>query len=85
MTDTNDEGSWDVPELEHAELVQMRIRLIALETIVAALLSTASDEQRQIVAAYADNIRARPDAKRHPLTEYAAEEIERLLNRSDSA
>lgn len=82
MNDAKDNGNWDVPELDHAELVQMRIRLIALETIAAALLSTASEDQRKAVAAAADNIRARPDATRHPLTEFAAEEVDRLLARA---
>ena len=45
VSTVNEDGSWDIPEPDHAELVQMRIRLITLENIVLGLLSGASDEQ----------------------------------------
>lgn len=83
MTEQEKEGKWDVRELGHSELVQMRIRLIALETVAAALLATASLEQRRAVAEAAENIRARPGSKRHPLTEFAADEVESLLARGE--
>ena len=42
MSAVNDDGSWEVPEPDKAELVQMRIRLITLENIVLGLLSGAA-------------------------------------------
>ena len=45
MSTVNDDGSWQVPEPDHAELVQMRIRLITLENIGLGLLSGARSEQ----------------------------------------
>ena len=35
----------DIPELTNAELVALRIRVIALENLLISLLSTASDHQ----------------------------------------
>ena len=43
------DGQWDVPPLDHSELVQMRIRLIALETIVTGLLCDISPQQRAAI------------------------------------
>ncbi|PHR69974.1 MAG: hypothetical protein COA64_16285, partial [Henriciella sp.] len=68
MSTVNEDGSWDIPEPDHAELVQMRIRLITLENIVLGLLSGASDEQIDQIRKRADMIEPRPEASRHPLT-----------------
>lgn len=83
MTDPDGQGKWEVRELDHSELVQMRIRLIALETVATALLATATPEQRRAVAEAAENIRARPSSTRHPLTEFAANEVDSLLRRGE--
>jgi hypothetical protein len=44
-------GAWklDVPYLTNAELVQLQVRLIALENLLIALLAEASDEQLDLV------------------------------------
>ena len=82
MSTVNEDGSWDIPEPDHAELVQMRIRLITLENIVLGLLSGASDEQIDQIRKRADMIEPRPEASRHPLTELAAGDIRKFLERA---
>ena len=82
MSTVNDDGSWQVPEPDHAELVQMRIRLITLENIVLGLLSEASDEQIEQIKKRAAMIEPRPDTSRHPLTELAAGDMRKFLERA---
>ena len=82
VSTVNGDGSWDIPEPDHAELVQMRIRLITLENIVLGLLSGASDEQIDQIRKRADMIEPRPEASRHPLTELAAGDMRKFLERA---
>ena len=82
MSTVNENGSWDIPEPDHADLVQMRIRLITLENIVLGLLSGASDEQIDQIRKRADMIEPRPEASRHPLTELAAGDMRKFLERA---
>ena len=82
VSTVNENGSWDIPEPDHAELVQMRIRLITLENIVIGLLSGASDEQIDQIRKRADMIEPRPEASRHPLTELAAGDMRKFLERA---
>nr|WP_237487417.1 hypothetical protein [Parapontixanthobacter aurantiacus] len=63
-------------------MVQMRIRLITLENIVLGLLSGASDEQIDQIRKRADMIEPRPEASRHPLTELAAGDMRKFLERA---
>jgi len=82
VSTVNENGSWDIPEPDHADLVQMRIRLITLENIVLGLLSGASDEQIDQIRKRADMIEPRPEASRHPLTELAAGDMRKFLERA---
>ncbi|WP_324827766.1 hypothetical protein [Qipengyuania zhejiangensis] len=82
MSRVNEDGSWDIPEPDHAELVQMRMRLITLENIVLGLLSGASDEQIERISKRADMIEPRPEASRHPFTELAAGDMRKFLERA---
>ena len=50
----------DTPELTNAELVQLRIRVIALENLVIALLAQASDSQLCLVREMAGLFRQGP-------------------------
>lgn len=76
-TRLSDDGSWQVPEPGQSELVQMRIRLIALENILVGLLSGASEEQIGAIEKRADTIE--PKASRHPLTELASKDMRKLI------
>ncbi|MBU1253886.1 hypothetical protein [Erythrobacter sp. SD-21] len=73
----------DVPVLSDAEMIQLRIRVIALENIVLSLLSEADDAQLERVAEMADLITPRPDATQHPLTIHAATQMRQLVERAN--
>ena len=57
------EARCEVPELTNAELVQLRVRVIALENLVISLLAEASDRQLDLIremAAFIPQDRASP-------------------------
>ena len=71
-----------VPELTNAELVQLRIRVIALENIVISLLAEASDTQLNLARKMAAFISPRPGFTHHPLTIHAATKMIDLVDRA---
>jgi hypothetical protein len=72
----------EVPQLSNAELVQLRIRVIALENVVIALLAQAPDRQLDLVREMAAYISPRPGFTQHPLTVHAAAEMIHLVERA---
>ncbi len=50
----------DMPLLSNAELVQLRVRVIALENVIIGLLSSGSEEQLRLVCELATYISPRP-------------------------
>ena len=70
------------PPLGNAELVQMQMRVIALENLVIALLAQATDSQLELVREMAAHISPRPGFTPHPLTIGAAGEMVSLVDRS---
>lgn len=72
----------DVPDLTNAELVQLRVRVIALENLVIALLAEGSDRQQTIVREVASYISPRPGFTHHPLTLQAAKHMVQLVDRA---
>ena len=66
-----------------AEADQLRIRVIALENLVIALLADATDEQRILAREMADFISPRPGYTAHPLTLRGAEAMRSLVQRAD--
>lgn len=56
-----------VPELTNAELVQLQIRVIALENLVISLLADASDRQLDLARDMAIRIAPRPRFTAHRL------------------
>jgi hypothetical protein len=72
----------EVPLLTNAELVQLRIRVIALENVVIALLAKAPDRQLDLVREMAAYISPRPGFTQHPLTVHAAAEMIHLVERA---
>ncbi len=70
-----------VPELTNAELVQLQIRVIALENLVLALLADASCEQLERVREIGASIFPRPGVE-HRLTILAAAQMEHLARRA---
>ena len=71
---------FDVPPLTNAELVQLQIRVIALENVVMALLAEASDRQLELVREMAVHISPRPGSTPHRLTIHAAARMGGLVD-----
>jgi len=71
-----------VPELTNAELVQLRVRVIALENLVILLLAQASDRQLDLAREMAAFISPRPGFTHHPLTIHAATQMIDLVDRA---
>ena len=71
-----------VPKLTNAELVQLQIRVIALENLVISLLSEASDRQLDLARDMAAYIAPRPGFTAHRLTIHAAAEMISLVKRA---
>lgn len=72
----------DAP-LTNAELVQLRIRVIALENLVIALLAEAPDRQLTLARGMATYISPRAGFTPHPITLRAADEMLSLVDRAD--
>ena len=72
----------NTPPWASAELVQLHVRVIALENLVVALLALASDEQLALAHDMAAHISPRPGHTPHPLTVHAATEMISLVKRA---
>jgi hypothetical protein len=70
------------PEMSNAELVTLRVRVIALENLLISLLATASDQQLEVAREMAGYISPRPGFTHHPLTLHAAAHMTDLIERS---
>ncbi len=75
-------ASEDYP-LTNAELVQLRIRVIALENLIIALLAEAPDRQLTLARGMATYISPRAGFTPHPITLRAADEMLSLVDRVD--
>ena len=73
----------DVPPLTDVEIVQLRVRVIALENLVIALLAHSSDHSRVTAREMADYILPKPGATQHRLTTHAATHMIDLVERSN--
>jgi len=71
------------PDLTNTELVQLRVRVIALENMVIALLANAPPEQQALVREMANYISPRPGYTPHALTIHAAGQMRSLVDRAD--
>ena len=74
--------SREVPQLTNTDLVQLRIRVIALENLVIALLAEAPDRQLDVAREMAAYISPRPGFTHHPLTIHAASLMIDLVERA---
>jgi hypothetical protein len=70
------------PPLTDVELVQLQIRVIALENLVIAMLAEASDRQLELVREMATHISPRPGFTPHRLTLHAAVGMVSLVDRA---
>ena len=71
-----------IPDLTNTELVQLRVRVIALENLVTALLSGAPASQHALVRAMATQISPRTGMTPHPLTIQAALHMNEMVDRA---
>lgn len=76
------DAEWDVPRLTNAELVQLRVRVIALENLVISLLARTADEELELVREMAAYISPRPGFTHHPMTLHAAVQMLSLVARA---
>lgn len=72
----------NVPTMTNAELVQLRIRVIALENLMIAVLAEGSDRQLQVAQEMAAYISPRSGFTHHPLTIQAADHMNDLAGRA---
>jgi len=71
-----------VPDMTNAELVLLRVRVIALENLLIAVLADGSDRQRQLAREMADVITPRDGFSQHSLTIRAAQHMTDLVDRA---
>lgn len=71
-----------IPELTNTELVQLRVRVIALENLVTALLAGAPECQHDLARSMAAQISPRAGMTPHPLTIQAASQMNELVERA---
>lgn len=69
-------------DLTNAELVQLQVRVIALENLLIALLAGARSQTPDLARALACSISPRPGFTPHHLTLHAAVQMNHLVNRS---
>ncbi len=72
----------EIPEMTNAELVQLRVRVIALENLIINILAHGSDQQIQGGRDMASYISPRPGATHHLLTIQAAHHMTDLADRA---
>jgi hypothetical protein len=70
------------PLSTQTELTQLRVRVIALENLLIALLAQAPDRQLRLAREMAVHITPRPGFTRHRLTLHAADEMLSLVGRA---
>ncbi len=72
----------DVPGMTNAELVHLRVRVIALENLMIAVLADGSERQLEIAREMALQISPRPGFTQHPLTVQAAHHMTDFVDRA---
>jgi hypothetical protein len=78
----SDDALSEAPPLTNTELVQLRIRVIALENLVITLLVEASARQLDLAREMATYIAPRPGFTAHPLTVHAAARMVDIVERA---
>lgn len=72
----------DIPGLTDTELIQLRVRVIALENLMIMLLAEGSDQQMALAREMATYISPRAGFTHHPLTIQAAAHMDGLVDRA---
>lgn len=71
-----------MPKMAEAELGALRVRVIALENLVIALLASGTHQQRELARRMDPHIAPRPGFTNHPLTTRAAAHLTDLVERA---
>jgi hypothetical protein len=71
-----------MPKTAEAELGALRVRVIALENLVIALLASGTHQQRELAGRMNPHIAPRPGFTNHPLTTRAAAHLTDLIERA---
>ena len=79
QTDTEGLATLGVPPLSNTELVQLRIRVVALENLLLALLAEGTEGQTTLAKEMATYILPREGYTSHPLTIHAAQQMLHLV------
>jgi len=79
---TSERRAEHAPDVTNAEMVLLRVRLIAMENLVIALLAGASERQLELAREITGYISPRPGFTHHPLTVRAASHMGDLVERS---
>lgn len=72
----------DIPNLTDAEVIQLRVRVIALENLMIMMLAEGSDRQLELAREMGTYISPRPGFTHHPLTIQAAAHMVDLVDRA---
>jgi hypothetical protein len=72
----------EIPPLTNAELVLLRVRVIALENLLIMLLAEGPDRRLELAREMAAYISPRPGFTHHPLTIQAAAHMNDLVERA---
>ena len=70
-------------EIGDAEAANIRVRLIAIENIIVALLASAPDDRLELIREMADFISPRPGMTPHRLTIEAARNMLAIVERAE--
>lgn len=71
-----------MPEMSNSELGHLRVRVIALENLMIAVLAEGTDRQRAVAREMASYIAPRPGFTPHPLTTQGAHHMTDLVDRA---
>ncbi len=82
MRSTAKRSGFVVPLSTQTEMAQLRVRVVALENLVIALLARAPEHQLLLAREMAVHISPRPGFTRHRLTLHAADEMLSLVDRA---
>lgn len=82
VASAGESGNLHEHQLTNAELVHLRIRVIALENMMIAILAEGTERQLEVARAMSELITPRPDATQHPLTLQAAKHMTDFIDRA---
>ena len=77
------EAETNMPEMTNAEMLHLRIRMIAMENLIITLLAGGSNQQLEMVKEMATYILPRNGSTQHSLTIKAADQMNNMVSRAE--